>query len=645
MSNQFRFEHSQLPKEIQRLLPPWLIRERVLRFPELMNLLQTWWSGARMAKEIKNQTGWLIPAKKIVFFLCHSRRNQAPIEGKSLRDFGFRKFILFNPNDAQQFVRKQVDEIRRFKAFCQQHLGIQPPRPCTLKEARALSKRHSLAAASRRLGIKSYRLNKIIRANKETVAAGNFSIVNLHAGFHTRLVAAGGIEELFCKIGRQILSGVRPPAGQINSQNQDRLRQIKEGKKFSVEVLKGTENNWWTSRKISQEIEKHCPGWLLNPMLIADYLRGEHRRHNLPLRSLRELTGGKLNVVPKKIAKGVVKEQVRKIKRLCRFCQRHLPSVGVITSISQANQAWAQWNLRAVSRRFGIGLASLETLVKNGRVRCEHFRIIGLPHRFKLVSERDIKTFLKRVQKKLRRFSPDPNNPLTLEEVFTKWWTIKRIREEIANRTRKTGKEWHMKGQFLRIYLRRKAVPVLKLKGFARRPQLFVRPEEAERLVAFQVGEIKRLQQFVQKRLGNSAIVPHNGRTVLVLVGKYGVKATRKELGISERQFQRMLKKGLLNSARFSIIGTSRGRPYPGCRLFFPEKTFEIQLLIQAYQNHTSRHTSGVWSKLVQTGLSYFKEFRSVVDNSEDKAVQAFRASEQGKMLIDYLEKAQNKKP
>lgn len=115
--------------------------------------------------------------------------------------------------------------------------------------------------------------------------------------------------------------------------------------------------------------------------------------------------------------------------------------------------------------------------------------------------------------------------------------------------------------------------------------------------------------------------------------------AIRRALRISERQFQRMLKEGLLKSAHFSIIGL--GERY---RLFFPEKILEIQLLIQMYQNPSKRDKREIWSKLVQASLRCFKEFRWVIDNSKEETVRAFCASKQGKMLIDHLEKAQNRK-
>jgi len=569
---------------------------------------EKWMTTADIFRFIYERTGWLIPTNYVRNYLKNFKYLHSSQRIEKTKRGRFRIYV--HPDVANFIIDRQVDEIEKFKKFCQKY---GPATPDSFQGAQAILKVSTPGAIGRLLGMSICQVNNFIRSNR--IPKQRFRIMGLSRPENHCLVSFNSFNNVLNKIGKK-----------ATRKNLNLSEEREEGKKII--------RDWWTSKDVIREIEKEHPGWGIK---FLESIREEVKKGKKGNRQLVEscifLPWQRKYLFNPDIMGQIIERQNKEIRHLKDFAKHHFTPPRIIDSPQEAKRLQAEWGSSCVADRLGV---RGESFYRKNPGLVYHFFVLGIGGwRFTLVSQKELNDFLNKIKKELERlgYSNLLDNSLPLDSAFFRnapknWYTLRQIREEIRLRT-----GWSVPSISLRRYMKKK-ISGLKLEYFTGARFVYFPPKESRELIKEQCREIERLRLFIERIMDPDMPGSLGEDDLRLLVRRYRAGALQKRFGIKERQFKKMVDEGLFKKESFFILGLGEFSLY--APPFSMVIDAGIRRLIEKYVSFPEERKD-VWSELVQSAKRYPEDFIRVVSSNDDLMAK-FRESKPGKMLIDYIE-------
>jgi len=567
---------------------------------------ERWMTILDISQEIYKKAGWLIPVSCMREYLLYRLKPLGRIKKTKRGRFK----IYVHPDDAKSVVEKQINEIRRFRAFCRKH------GPCpanTFQEGKAVLKVSSPKAIAKLLDMTIPRAKRFIELYRIPVI--RFEIIGFLSSENRCCFSYSHFNKVLEKIGSQ-----------GSEKHLDKLKQRERGKK----ILR----DWWTARDVFNEIEREHPGWgnsFLNS--IKEEIRKRRRVNEQLTDACIFLSKLRKHFFEPTLIKAIIEAQSRKISSLKEFAQTDFVPPRILNNSREARQLQKEWGVHKVAELFGV---KADRFFNRHPDMIRYFRIFGIgSSRFVLISQKKFNCFLEKVKEQLDSLSSSldvSNGPLTLDNIFEKWYTLRDIQKEINSRT-----GWSIPYISLKGYIKRR-LPGLRLEKLTGDIFTYYPPTESRNLIEQQCSEIRRLRSFLQRKIKDLEIedvdVKDSRRRELLLAKNFWAENIQRMFGLSRKEFQKMINEGLIEMDSFTTVGLGNHNLYAP----LPSVVMELKVknLIRIYCSlDECLNKKDVWVDLVKLAKNHPQEFIKIV--SDDDSLKEFRESKQGKLLIDYI--------
>jgi hypothetical protein len=315
------------------------------------------------ARDLK-ASGWRL---SLAYLRKYLHAKQTPMTLRGIKSF-------IPAEKARPVVQGQLEEIRKFKAFCVTHLGVSAPQ--TLAEAKSIVSQFGFGAISRRFRITPQHLRVLVERT-EGVAHESFSIVSL-ARTSAHIVSEPDLRNRFREIGTA-LGAATPEAAEALGLSL--LQRSAQPLRIAAEEIVRTIILGTGFQLDAKEVEKHL---------------GEKRRRRRIQTSLTNFTGYRLLAVSRTVIDQIVSEQKEAIERLRVFHKANYEPNGGLTHIASARALQAKWSLRSILRDTGYSYSMFTNLLRRPvgeRPGTLNVSLIGLDATSILVSAVDLQRF------------------------------------------------------------------------------------------------------------------------------------------------------------------------------------------------------------------------------------------------------------